>query len=253
MYGRRVESQKKGPFLIATTDRRGRSKEAAINSILRIGHRGAAGYAPENTLAAIWKARSLCIDMVEVDVRRTSDGRLVLLHDETIDRTTNEAGWLGQLSLEQVRQLNAGNRERIPTLEEALEAAGNTLGMVLELKEEGIGMEAVSVVRRSRFEGTVIYASFLYDELMRLRSADRMAAVMLLLGETLHNKFLDEAVTLKASHIGFSYPTLTPELVKTCHEAGFAVCAYTVNDALAIRRVRDLRVDGIISDFPDRI
>lgn len=245
--------KRKAPFLIATTDRRSRSKEAAINSILRIGHRGAAGYAPENTLAGIWKARSLCIDMVEVDVRMTSDGRLVLLHDETMDRTTNTTGWLRQLSLEQVRQLNAGNSERIPTLEEALEAAGNTLGMVLELKEAGIGMDAVSVVRRSRFEETVIYASFLYDELTRVRSADPTAAVMLLLGEPLHTTSLEGAVTLRASHVGFSYPTLTPELVKTCHEAGFVVCAYTVNDPPAIRHVRDLRVDGIISDFPDRI
>jgi glycerophosphoryl diester phosphodiesterase len=186
-------------------------------------------------------------------VRRTCDGRLVLLHDETIDRTTNETGWLRQLPLEQVQQLNAGNGERIPTLEEALEACGTALGMVAELKEEGIGMETMSIVRRSGFKGAVIYASFLCSELMRIRAIDPKAPVMLLLGERLDNKSLTHAAALSATHVGFSYATLTPGLVKRCHEAGFVVFAYTVNDSSVIRHVRDLRVDGIISDFPDRI
>jgi glycerophosphoryl diester phosphodiesterase len=221
--------------------------------ILRIGHRGAAGYAPENTLAAIWKARSFGIDMVEVDVRATGDGRLVLLHDETVDRTTNRTGCLAHLSLRQVQQLDAGQCQRVPTLEEALAAAGDTLGMILELKEEGIGTKTVAIVRRTRFPGPVIYASFIPQELVRVRSADSNAAILPLLGETLPTDPLQEAMRLKASHVGFCYPTLTPALVKICHEAGFLVFAYTVNDSLAIREVRDLQVDGIISDFPDRI
>jgi glycerophosphoryl diester phosphodiesterase len=191
--------------------------------------------------------------MVEVDVRMTSDGRLVLLHDDTLDRTTDTSGWLRQLSLQQVQELTAGSHRPIPTLEEALEAAGRELGMILELKEIGIGAEAAAIVHRTGFGGPVIYASFLFDELVRVRSADPTATIMLLLGETLYDSPLDDAATLAASHVGFSYPTLTPELVKTCHDAGLVVFAYTVNDVPAIRHVRDLHIDGIISDFPDRI
>src|SRR5574338_771444 len=84
-------------------------KEAARSGIIGIGHRGAAGYAPENTLAGIWKARSLRIDMVELDLRETGDGHLVLLHDETVDRTTDKTGRLDQFSLEQAQWLNAGH------------------------------------------------------------------------------------------------------------------------------------------------
>jgi glycerophosphoryl diester phosphodiesterase len=191
--------------------------------------------------------------MVEVDLRETGDGHLVLLHDDTLDRTTNRTGCLAHLSLEQVQRLNAGHWQRIPTLEEALIVAGGALGMMLELKVEGIGLEARAVVGRSRFAGTVIYASFLFEELKRIRAADPTAAVMPLLEETLPRDPLREAVELKASHVGLDYRTLTPALVKTLHNVGFLVFAYTVNEPQDIQQVRALEVDGVISDFPDRI
>ncbi|WP_447600300.1 glycerophosphodiester phosphodiesterase [Nitrospira sp. Nam80] len=228
-------------------------KDAAQSGILRIGHRGAAGYAPENTLAGIWKARSLHIDMVELDLRETGDGHLVLLHDETVDRTTDKTGRLDQFSLEQAQRLNAGHWQCIPTLEEALDAAGHELGLILELKVEGIGTEARAVVVRSGFAGTVLYASFLFDEFMRIRAADPRAQIMPLLGECLPADSVQDALALNASHVGLFYQTLTPSLVKTYHDLGLRVFAYTVNDARDIEHTRDLQVDGIISDFPDRI
>jgi glycerophosphoryl diester phosphodiesterase len=228
-------------------------KETGLSGVLRIGHRGAGGHAPENTLAAIWKARSLDIDMVEVDLRETGDGHLVLLHDETVDRTTDKTGHLACLSLEQAQRLNAGNWQRIPTLEEALDTARHALGLILELKVEGIGIEARAVVGRSGFVETVLYASFLFDELMRIRSADPQAKIMPLLGERLPRDPVQDVLTLNASHVGVFYRTLTPALVKTYHNLGLRVFAYTVNDVRDIQYIRNLQVDGIISDFPDRI
>ena len=189
--------------------------------------------------------------MVEVDVRMTSDGRLVLLHDETIDRTTDKSGRLRQLSLKQVQELTA--HQPVPTLEEALEAGGPSLGMILELKEAGIGAEAAAIVRHAKFGGAVIYASFLFGELVRVRLADPSAAIMPLFGDTLPANPVEEAVMLQASQAGFSYPTLTRHLVNICRQAGIQVFAYTVNDPLAVRHIRGLEIDGIISDFPDRI
>ncbi|MGD9728235.1 MAG: glycerophosphodiester phosphodiesterase [Nitrospiraceae bacterium] len=228
-------------------------KEAAQSGILRIGHRGAAGYAPENTLAGIWKARSLRIDMVELDLRETGDGHLVLLHDETVDRTTDKTGRLDQVSLEQAQRLNAGHWQCIPTLEQALDAAGHELGLILELKVEGIGMDAREVVVRSGFNGTVLYASFLFDELMRIRSTDPTTKIMPLFGDHLPADPVRDALALNASYVGLSYHTLTPALVKTYHDLGLRVFVYTVNDVRDIQHSRDLQVDGIISDFPDRI
>ena len=99
--------------------------------VLRIGHRGAAGYAPENTLAAVQKGIDLEVDFVEIDVRRTADGVLVALHDATINRTTSGKGRVEALSLRELRAFDAGNGERIPTVEEVLKLEDGRTGLML--------------------------------------------------------------------------------------------------------------------------
>jgi glycerophosphoryl diester phosphodiesterase len=191
--------------------------------------------------------------MIEVDVRATADGRLVLLHDDTVDRTTNEIGSLAGFSFQQIRHFNAGNGERIPALEEALDAASNALGVILELKEAGIGARALALVRQRGFGGPVIFASFLWGELTRIREVSRTARIMPLFDKKLPAHPVQKATALQASHVGLCHRTLTPALVDDFHHAGLHVFVYTVNEVSAIRHVGQLQVDGIISDFPDRI
>ena len=227
--------------------------EVTIASLLRIGHRGSAGHAPENTLAAIWKARSFHADFVEVYVRETNDGHLVLLHDETVDRTTNETGPVAEMSLEQVQRLDAGDWQRIPTLEEALEIAREAIGIILELKVEGIGSEACAIVKRAGFSGPLIYASFLIAELQRVRQADPEAKLMVLHHRRLPRDPVADVVAVHASHVGLHFSSISPLLLQTFHNLGQRVFVYTVNEVDDIRRMRDIGVDGIVSDFPDRI
>lgn len=229
------------------------SEEAAISSVLRIGHRGAAGHAPENTLAAIWKARSFHADLVEIDVRATGDGHLVLLHDETVDRTTDKTGHVAEMSLDQVQRLDAGNRQRIPTLEEALEVTSGAIGVILELKAEGIGNEACAIVNRTGFSGPLIYASFLTEELHRVRQADPRANLMVLLHRRLPRDPVADVIAVNASHVGLHFSTVTPALLQTYHNLERRVFAYTVNEPKDIQRMRDVGIDGIVSDYPDRI
>ena len=191
--------------------------------------------------------------MVEVDVRETGDGHLILLHDDLVDRTTNKTGPVAEMSLEQVQRLNAGEWQRIPSLEEALEVATGKVGMILELKVEGIGAEASSIVKRIGFTGSLMYASFLQQELMRVRQAEPGALMMMLMDEQLPRDPLADAVALRASHVGFHYSTVTPRLIQTCHNVGLQVFAYTVNSLEDIQKMKTLSLDGIISDFPDRI
>src|SRR6185295_18251380 len=99
------------------------AKESPTRKVLRIGHRGAGGHAPENTLASIEKAIALQCNLTEVDVQRTADGSLILLHDERVDRTTNGTGPVAEMNLADVRKLDAGLGRNIPTLEETLKAA----------------------------------------------------------------------------------------------------------------------------------
>jgi len=229
------------------------SLEVAIASILRIGHRGAAGHAPENTLAAIWKARSFRADLIEVDVRETCDGHLVLLHDETVDRTTNKRGHVAEMSLDQVQRLDAGNGQCIPTLEEALKVATGRIGMILELKVEGIGNEILAIVNRVGFSGLLIYASFLVDELHLVRQVDPLAKIMVLHHRRIPQDPIADVVAVNASHVGLHFATVTVALLQTYHNLGQQVFAYTVNEPRDIRHMRDMGVDGILSDFPDRI
>jgi glycerophosphoryl diester phosphodiesterase len=191
--------------------------------------------------------------MVEVDVRETGDGHLILLHDDLVDRTTNKTGPVAEMSLEQVQRLNAGEWQRIPSLEEALEVATGKVGMILELKVEGIGAEASSIVKRIGFTGSLMYASFLQQELMRVRQAEPGALMMMLMDEQLPRDPLADAVALRASHVGLHYSTVTPRLIQTCHNVGLQVFAYTVNSLEDIQKMKTLSLDGIISDFPDRI
>ncbi|HSB46339.1 MAG TPA: glycerophosphodiester phosphodiesterase family protein [Nitrospira sp.] len=223
-----------------------------MRRIVRIGHRGAAGHAPENTVAAIQKGIALGVDFVEIDVRRTADGILVALHDETLDRTTNGKGRVDRLSLAEIQPLNAGNGEHIPTVVEVLKTAAGKAGLMLELKVSGIAHETVEAVREAGFKDPVIYASFLHDELTDVRSVDPEASLMVLFGR-LPLAPVERAMKFKPSHVGLRHDTATRHLVDAFHDKGFLIFVYTANSLGDIQRALSVGVDGVISNFPERV
>ena len=228
------------------------AKESPARKVLRIGHRGAAGHAPENTLASIEQAVALGCALTEVDIRRTADGYLVLLHDERVDRTTNGSGLVAEMDLEDLQKLDASEGQKIPTLEEALQAANGRVGLILEVKAEGLAYDLCGIVRASGFTDPIIYASFLHDELQHLRRADPDAFTMALF-KKLPKDPAAEAAKLQATHVGLQFDKATPPLVKALHKAGLIVFVYTVNKPKDIQRMRTLGVDGIVSDWPERL
>lgn len=223
-----------------------------MRRVSRIGHRGAAGHAPENTLAAIRKGIDLGVDFVEIDVRSTADGVLVALHDETLNRTTNGKGRVDRLSLREVKRFNAGNGEQIPTLEEVLNMAAGRVGLMLELKVNGIGQNTVKAVQEAGFKEPVIYASFLHDELAEVRSIDPEAALMVLFGR-LPRAPVARAMEYRPSHVGLRHDTVTRRLVDAFHEENLLVFVYTVDSPSDIQHVLSVGVDGVISNLPERI
>lgn len=223
-----------------------------MQKVLKIGHRGAAGHAPENTVAAILKGIALGVDFVEIDVRRTADGVLVVLHDETVNRTTNGKGRVDRLSLWEVKKFDAGNGEHIPTLQEVLTLAAGQAGLMLELKVEGVARQAVEIVRGVGFRDPVIYASFLHDELTHVRKADPEASLMVLFGR-LPQAPVSRAIAHGSSHVGLRHNTATRPLVDAFHCEDLLVFVYTPDNPRDIQRVLSLGVDGVISNFPERI
>jgi glycerophosphoryl diester phosphodiesterase len=228
------------------------AKESPARKVLRIGHRGACGHAPENTLASIEHAIALGCALAEVDVQRTADGHLVLLHDERMDRATNGPGAVAEMNLEDLRKLEAGGRQRIPTLEEALQAANGRIGLILEIKAQGLAYDVCSIVRASGFTSPLIYASFLHDELQHIRRIEPGACTMVLFKRLPKNPAA-EATRLQATHVGLRFDTATTPLVKALHKARLQVFVYTVNKPKDIQRARALGVDGIVSDWPERV
>lgn len=219
---------------------------------LRIGHRGAAGHAPENTLASLKRAIKLGVDLVEFDVRRTAEGALVLLHDSTVDRTTNGEGSVESLPLTVLRGLDAGGGEQIPLLAEALACLNGRAGAMIELKVEGIAADVCATVKASDFQGPVIYASFFHEELLTVRSLMADAYTLALIeGAPIHLTAF--AIDANATHAGLALGLVTPALVQALQAQGIKVFVYTVDEPEDISRMKRLGVDGIISNFPERI
>jgi glycerophosphoryl diester phosphodiesterase len=228
------------------------AKERPAKKILRIGHRGACGHAPENTLASIEQAIALGCAFTEVDVQRTADGSLVLLHDPSVDRTTDGKGLVEETNLDDLQQLDAGDGQKIPTLEEALQTADGRIGLILELKSEGLAYDLIAIVRASGFAGSIIYASFLHDDLQHIRRIEPDARTLVLF-KGLPKNPVAEAAQIQATHVGLRFDKATAPLMHAFHKVGLIVFVYTVNKAKDIQRMRTLGVDGIVSDRPERI
>ena len=223
-----------------------------MRRVLKIGHRGAAGHAPENTLAAIRKGIELGVDFVEIDVRCTADGILVALHDATVNRTTNGKGPIDRLTLRDVKALDAGNGERVPMLEEVLRVVSGQAGLMLELKVKGAAQKTVEVVQKAEFKDPVIYASFLHEELGIIRSVDAEASLMALFGR-LPQASVARAMKYSPSHVGLRQDTVTRRLVEAFHDEDLLVFVYTTDTTREIQRAISAGVDGIISNVPERL
>ncbi|MEM2306816.1 MAG: glycerophosphodiester phosphodiesterase family protein, partial [Candidatus Bathyarchaeia archaeon] len=136
---------------------------------LRVGHRGAKAYEPENTLRSFMKALELGVNAIEFDVRRTRDGELVVIHDAEVDRTTDGKGLVSELTLREIKALSTEKGERIPTLEEALDFLDRKVKILIELKEVGIEEKVLEAVKRRGLEDNVIIISFHEEALRKVR------------------------------------------------------------------------------------
>jgi glycerophosphoryl diester phosphodiesterase len=219
--------------------------------IMRIGHRGAAGHEPENTLRSFERAIALGVDLVEFDVQLTSDGHLVLMHDKRVDRTTNGRGYLSDMTLAELQALDAGKGEKIPTLKDVLRLTSHRVGLMLEIITPGIAEQIVRAVEES-YEGQVIYASFLHAEVAEVKRLSPDASTLALI-EAVPVRPTDFAKDANVTHVGLSVDSTTSHFVSALHEEGFKVFIYTVNDPRDIFRLRSLNVDGLISDYPERL
>jgi glycerophosphoryl diester phosphodiesterase len=227
---------------------------------LVIAHRGASGTCPENTLAAFRRAEALGADMIELDVQLARDGNVVVIHDWTLDRTTDGAGPVGARSLAELRALDAGawfasefRGERVPTLAEVL--AEVRLAVNVELKplgDDGLEAAALAVVEMAGALGRVVFSSFDVAALERLRARSRAAALAVLwetnsMAEAIRHM---ERVDARALHL--RKDAATPNALEAAARRAVPVRVWTVNEPDDFTRLARARVEGIFTDFPER-
>ncbi|MDP9477584.1 MAG: glycerophosphodiester phosphodiesterase [Actinomycetota bacterium] len=213
-----------------------------------IGHRGAAGLEPENTLRSFRRAEEEGADALEMDLRVTRDGHLVVLHDPTVDRTTNGTGPVHGLTLAEVQRLDGGLGERVPTFGEVLEATA--LPLHAELKVEEAAEPLTRVILEEDVAGRVTPISFDPEALRRVKRVLPDQPVGLILSGAPPDA-AELARSVGADLVSLEWAYLNAEAVERCRRAGLKVTAWTVNEPGQMRRVIELGVDGIVTDRPD--
>jgi glycerophosphoryl diester phosphodiesterase len=222
-----------------------------------IGHRGAAGYAPENTLRSFHKAVELGADMVELDVHLCATGEPVVIHDDTVDRTTNGSGRVQGLSLDELKALDAGEGEEVPTLVEVINEMSGRVAINVELKGLGCVDRVHEVISGAVGDGLVsqeglLVSSFNLGMLDWMRALSDDVRLSVLVGDS-PGKVLEFAQRVGAYSVNPYHKRMNLESVSSAHGLGLKVYPWTVNESGDIVRVKAMGVDGIISDYPDKV
>lgn len=228
-----------------------------MGAILKIGHRGAKADVAENTLASFQKALDMGVDGIELDVHVCATGELVVIHDFTVDRTTNGTGEVHKLTLTELKQLTVEGQHTIPTLEEVLELAGKKCFLNIEMKGRHTAQPVSQLM-----ELYINTKGYTYDDFIVSSFQREELMIMSEINPDIHLGILTQAsvtqawewaleFSAKALHPHFSL--LTESNVKKAKQAGYKVYTWTVNEPEDIERVKLYDVDGIISDNPERL
>lgn len=244
------------------------------NEFVIVGHRGAAGHAPENTIVSFRKAIELGADWVELDVHRSKDGQLIVIHDATLDRTTNGTGPVSSMTFEEIRALDAGSwfgeafaGEKVPSLAEVIVGINGERKLLIEIKwpeeglYEGLGREVAQEVHKYGADNWCIIQSFESAYLEEAAETGyNIPLQKLLVSQTAiffvpfyqDNKFRAGRVsTAGVESINYHHKMLSKGIVDVHHADGLKVIPYTLNTRQDMMKVLGMGVDGVITDFPD--
>ncbi|MBI3972289.1 MAG: hypothetical protein HY332_13470 [Chloroflexi bacterium] len=225
-----------------------------------IGHRGAAGHAPENTFAAFDTGLAMGVGGVETDIRATRDGVLVLVHDATVDRTTDGSGAVAELTWDAISRLNAAARfrdgrhdfgiQRVPRLDDFLDRYGGRTTFRLEIKARGVESHALRLVRARRLIDSSVFTSFQPESLKAIRRAAPEAQTAYLSGaKVFDNTIIQTALDAGANEVVPRAELVNPEMLARARAASLRVWAWGVRDPEILRRA--VGIGGCTLDYPD--
>ena len=225
--------------------------------MLKIGHRGANGYEPENTFVSIQKALDMQVDGIELDVHLSADGEIIVIHDETIDRTTNGKGFVNALSLRELKAFRIDSKHQIPKLKEVFDLVNQDCFINIELKSYEVTEKVVSLIEKyvtkngwkyNRF----LISSFDWNALQQVAFLNDKIPIGVLT-ETDLDLALAFAKFIQAKSIHPHFHLLTKENTAQIQKKGLQVFPWTINELEDIQKIKKFNVNGIITDFPNRI
>lgn len=227
---------------------------------LKIAHRGASGHAPENTLPAFDKALELGVDMIECDVRLCKSGSLVVIHDKTVDRTTNGSGKVSTLTITELKKLDAGHGARIPTLTEVLERYQDQVKIMIDIKSAAAAEEFVKLIEEHQAHEQIIAASINHALLTDIKLRDPRITTCIIFDIYnyfkyffVKNLFVFSAKLINANQVNIYYRFSNQRLVRRAHKYKLKFNVYSPHKKEDIEMFIKMGVDGIITDYPDRI
>ncbi|MDA2925906.1 glycerophosphodiester phosphodiesterase [Acidobacteria bacterium AH-259-G07] len=232
---------------------------------LVIAHRGASGEAPENTMAAFERAIEMKVDLIELDIHFSKDGEIMVIHDETVDRTTDGRGAIAEMTRNEVQALDAGSwfsprfeGERAPTLSEVLELVKPTpVNLLIEIKQgrglpHGFEKRLIQAIQEHNILSRVIVQSFNHAAVRKVKEENPSIAT----GALIDYRSPDPVSEVKAAGaetLGLKSSLVTREIIEKAHRNGLRVFVWTVNKLARIRKMLILGVDGVITDYPSRV
>lgn len=225
--------------------------------MLKIAHRGAKAYEPENTLKAFQKALDLNADGIELDVHLSSDGHVIVIHDETIDKMTNGKGFVNTLSLSELKSFLIEGTHEIPTLKEVFDLVNKKCLINIELKNADTLTKVIALIdeyvsgKNWKYEHFIV-SGFDWNALQEVHNLDSKIPIGVLT-ETDLDLAVAFAKTIEAKAIHPYYHLLNEKNVQEIQKKGFLVLPWTVNVTEDIQKIKNYKVDGIITDFPDKI
>jgi glycerophosphoryl diester phosphodiesterase len=233
----------------------------ANNRIIIMGHRGASKIAPENTLGAFKEAIRLKADAVEFDVQETVEGEIVIIHDYDTLRTAGTEGIVKQMTLKELKKLNFGNGERIPTLLELIELAKDKISLNCEIKVEGIAKKIIHIFQDANFLDSTIVSSFLHEELIKIQKIEPQLKLATLVPTeagkfsdwNYKKKLIDYTSENNYYAINPLYKLADKQFIEYAHEKNIKVFPWTVDSGIAMRKLINMGTDGIITNDISRL
>tara|TARA_Y100000739_G_C20598318_1_gene461569 strand:+ start:827 stop:1534 length:708 start_codon:yes stop_codon:yes gene_type:complete len=229
------------------------------HNTLSIGHRGAKGYVAENTYESISKAIRLGVDGIEIDVFKCASGELVLFHDKNLKELTGESGLIENLTIKELEQFLILGKYKIPTLTDVLTRIEKPLFVNIELKGLNTAQATSKIItdisKSSSWSlDNFIVSSFNWNELEQFRSIDKNTPVGVLVSKSMSiNEAIEFGKKIDAHAIHPHFKLLNDKTVKKIKNNGFKIYTWTVNNKDDINFMKKLKVDGVISDYPDQI